>query len=184
MDKDWTMGAAQRDMRYGYLNGAPGVLVSACIWLGAAGVALAATPRAAVFALLAGGMFIHPLAVLVCKALGRPGRHGKGNPLAALAGECTVWMILGLVLAFGLSWWRSELFFPAALLVIGGRYLTFATLYGLRRYWAFGGALAVAGYGLAAAGMPMAAGALTGGAAELAFAIGLFLMAPPGAAGA
>jgi hypothetical protein len=37
-----------------------------------------------------------------------------------------------------LSW-----FFPAMLMVIGGRYLSFAVVYGLRTYWALGASLAV-----------------------------------------
>lgn len=62
---------------------------------------------------------------------------------------------------------RLEWFFPAVLLVIGGRYLTFQTLYGLRAYWACGAALCAAGLALGIVGAPVAVGAFAGGAVEL-----------------
>jgi len=55
-------------------------------------------------------------------------------------------------------------------LIIGGRYLTFATLYDMRIYWAFGVTLAAAGFLLAANMASIAAGAFTGGLIEVVFA--------------
>lgn len=97
--------------------------------------------------------------------------------MGLLALEGTVLFLLCLPLAYVVSLHRAEWFFPAMLLIVGGRYLTFATLYGLRAYWALGGVLALTAFVLVVTRMPVAAGAFAGGAVELAFAIGLFAIA-------
>lgn len=174
---DMTVTQAQADMRHGYLLGAPGVLVSGLVWLVAGGVAVLVADRTAILTLLVGGALIHPLSGLVGKALGRSGSHTSGNPLAALAGETTVALLVGLVIAFAVSTVRVEWFFPTVLLVIGARYLAFQTLYGVRTYWACGGALCAAGLGLGVLVAPVAAGAFTGAAVELVTAAVLFAQA-------
>jgi hypothetical protein len=168
---------AQRDMRFGYFGGAPGVLASAVAWLVASAVALFVSSAGAVWALFIGGMFIFPVGVVIAKILGRPGAHSSGNPLGALAMEGTVLLMVCLPLAFVVSLHRIEWFFPAMLLVIGGRYFTFATLYGSRLFWGLGGLLVLAAFLLVASRMPPVAGALAGGLIELAFALVLFAAA-------
>jgi hypothetical protein len=124
----------------------------------------------AVWALFVGGMFIHPVAVMCTRLLGRPGRHTTDNPLGALAMATTFWMIMMLPLVYGVSLLRIDLFFPAMLLVIGGRYLCFQTLYGNRLYWVLGAVLALAGYGLAALHAPVVLGGFAGAVIEAMFA--------------
>jgi hypothetical protein len=162
--------AAQADMRHAYFGGATGITTSALAWLAAALTAFLVSPRAAMAALFIGGMFIHPAAVLLSKALGRPGTHTRGNPLAGLAIESTIWLLLAIAIAFLASLQRPEFFFIAMLLTIGGRYFTFATLYGTRWYWICGASLAAAGFALAALGAGTSWIALTGGLLELVFA--------------
>lgn len=168
---------AQRDMRFGYFGGAPGVLVSAIAWLVAGAAAILVSPVGAVWVLFIGGMFIFPVGVVVAKILGRPGAHSRGNPLGALAMEETVLLMLCLPLAFVVSLYKLDWFFPAMLLVIGGRYFTFATLYGSRMFWALGAALVLTAFLLVVTRMSPAVGALAGGIIELAFATGLFASA-------
>ncbi|HEY0489810.1 MAG TPA: hypothetical protein VGD30_09890 [Telluria sp.] len=172
-----TVADAQRDMRTAYYGGAPGIMTSGMVWLAAGAYALYASPERAVWVLLVGGMFIHPLSVLFNKALGRSGKHNPANPLAGLAMASTFWMIMCLLLAYAISTVRLDLFFPAVLLIIGGRYLTFATLYGTKVYWACGAALALAAYPLAVLNATPAIGAFTGGAIEVAFALAVFASA-------
>jgi len=160
---------AQADMRYGYLGGAAGLFASATVWLAAGVAAAAGSAKGAVVVLFVGGMLIHPLAVLACKLAGRPGAHVKENPLGALALESTVILLLGVLLALGLAQFRVELFFPAMLLVIGGRYLVFQTLYGRRVYWICGGVLAALGMAAAMLKLPVPATALAGGVTEVVF---------------
>jgi len=169
-----TLAQAQADMRTGYMDGAPGVLTSGLVWLVATVVAAVASVRTAVWVLVVGGACIHPLSLLVAKALGRRGAHSPGNPLARLALEGTAWFIGGIAIALLLQIQRVDWFFPAMLVLIGGRYLTFQTLYGLRAYWICGAVLCLAGVGLVFARAPAALGAGTGALVELVFAGVLF----------
>ena len=179
---EFTIESAQADMRRGYTFGAPGVQVSGSVWLFAGVVALMVSSPAAVLTLLAGGALIFPLSMLLGKLLGLPDGHTTGNPLGVLAGEGTVWLVAGCVIAYGMSVLRIEWFFPTMLLVIGGRYLTFQTLYGLRIYWLLGAMLGATGFALALLRAPPVIGAFTGAAIELIFAVVLFLQAKRSAA--
>ena len=89
-------------------------------------------------------MFIHLVSVLLSKVLGLSGSHTNGNPLGNLAMEGTIFMIMCLPLAYGLSLQHTEWFFQGMLLIIGGRYLTFASIYDFRSYWVLGAVLGVA----------------------------------------
>ncbi len=80
-------------------------------------------------------------------------------------------MLFALPLVYAVSRLRVEWFFPAMLMVIGGRYLTFATVFGLRLYWALGGALALVSYVLVASHAAFAVGAFAGAATECLFAV-------------
>jgi hypothetical protein len=167
---------AQRDMRAGYLSGAPGILASSIAWAAATGAAILASPQQAIWVLFIGGMLIHPAGLLIGKVLGASVTHTKGNPLAGLAGANTIWMIACLPLAYVASLQMIEWFFPAMLLIIGGRYLTFGTLYGMRFYWVLGLALVGAGFGLGVLAPASAISAGVGSAIELVFAIVAFTL--------
>lgn len=168
---DVSITNAQSDMRQSYYSGATGILASALAWFVAAGVALLASPQKSVWVLLIGGMFIYPLGLLLCKLLGSRGNHTKGNPLGLLAGASTFWLIFCLPIAYLLSVQQPGLFFPAMLLIIGGRYLVFATIYGMRVYWTLGLVLASAGVALAYLGAAAFVSALVGAVLEAIFAI-------------
>ncbi|MEZ5457007.1 MAG: hypothetical protein R3F04_13010 [Lysobacteraceae bacterium] len=172
---DLSVKDAQFDMRQGYYSSATGILASALVWFGAAGVAVLSSPQKAMWTLLIGGMFIYPLGLLLCKLLGARGAHAKGNPLGLLAGASTFWLIFCLPIAYLLGASQPTLFFPAMLLIIGGRYLVFATLYGMRLYWALGLTLAAAGFSLAALRASVLAGATAGAIIEVVFAVICFV---------
>ena len=161
---------AQADMRFAYIGGASGMFASAIAWLAAAIAAIRMSPEQAVWVLFIGATFIHPAAILISKLFGRPGNHSKDNPLASLAGASTLWLIFNLPLAYACSQLRIEWFFPAMLLVIGGRYLVFSSIYGMRVYWVCGLALAGAGLLLGRQNASPALSALSGAAIEAAFA--------------
>lgn len=170
-----TIVDAQRDMRAAYYGGAPGLVASGVIWLLAGSLAAAINPKSGVIALCLGGAVIHPLAQLLCKMLGRSGRHQADNPLASLALESTGVLLLCLLLAVAISFYRIELFFPAMLIVIGARYLTFQTIYGLRVYWICGAILALAGLALASANLWLPTVAFITALIEWSFALVIFL---------
>ena len=164
---------AQEQMRYAYFGGAPGMLVSAIVWAAAAGVAASGHFTNAVWTLFIGGVMIHPLGLLLAKALGRPG-SAKGNPMERLAFECTLTMIAVMLPAWLMSITREGWFFPTMLLIIGGRYVVFATIYGLRLYWAVGGVLVGAAWLAIFAHLPPLAAVCAGSAIEAVFAVVLF----------
>ncbi|MDI1321664.1 MAG: hypothetical protein PSV36_02880 [Algoriphagus sp.] len=146
INKTNTFSQAQSDMCKGYANGSIGILVSGFIWLISATIAYQYSANQAIWTLLIGGMFIYPVGVLLSKVIGLSGSHTKGNPLGNLAMEGTIFMIMCLPIAFGLSLQHAEWFFQGMLLIIGGRYLTFASIYGLKLYWVLGAALGTAAY--------------------------------------
>ena len=165
-----TLSEAQADMRRAYLCGIPGVVVSGVVWIVASGIAWTVSAKAGVLALLVGGACIFPASVLLVRRLGGTGAHDPANRLGTLALEGTFWMLGGIVVAYGVQAVRIEWFFPAMLLVIGGRYLTFQSIYGLRSFWVLGGALCAAGMALGLFRAAPAWSALAGGLIEVAFA--------------
>lgn len=165
---------AQRDMRFAYYNGATGAVTSATVWLIAAIVISLSDTTTGIVTLLIGGMLIFPISVLLDKILGRPGSHSKDNPLGSLAMEGTAWMIFAIPIAVGVAIYNVAWFFPAMLLIIGGRYLTFKSLFGLKIYWLFGATLAVSAIPLVMLEAPVVSGAYTGALIEFLFAAVLF----------
>jgi len=165
----------QQEMRTAYLDGAPGMLVSALVWLAAGIVVTRAGMNAAVWTLLIGGALIHPVTVLALKVLGKSASVSKGSPLTQLAMATTAWLIAGCVLSYGLYTANAAWFFPAMLLVIGSRYLAFQTLFGHRIYWICGAALIGAGYLGASVPLGPAMLAFAGSGIEAAFAAILLL---------
>lgn len=170
-----TFDDAQRDMSAAYVCGAPGMFVSALAWLVAGVVALRVSPASSVLVLFVGGMFIHPLATVLCKLLGASGKHSRANPLGSLAMEGLAWFLLCLPVIYGVSRLNMLWFFPAMLGAIGGRYLTFRSLFGLRIYWVCGATLALAAYLCVASKAPPHVGAFSGAAIEAAFALAIVL---------
>ena len=166
-----TLDDLQNDMRTAFLDGAPGMLVSALVWAVAGVVFLRLGAEQGIWALLIGGALIHPLSIIVLKILGRTGKPTDGNALNSLAFSSTVWLIVCCVLAYGLSRVNVLWFFPAMMLAIGSRYLTFHMLYGHRLYWICGGALIVAGYFCAATRLSPALAAFVGSGVEVVFAV-------------
>lgn len=161
-------------MRAAYFGGATGAIASATAWLSAALVVTFVGPGSGIVTLIFAGMLIFPVSVLLSKVLGRTGKHAKNNPLAPLAIYGTIWMLLCIPIALGASLHRIEWFFPAMLLVIGGRYLTFQTLYGSRIYLAFGASLVVASVVLATLQASTHVAAYAGALIEYVFGIAIF----------
>jgi uncharacterized membrane protein YccC len=88
--------------------------------------------------------------------------------------EGTIFMLMCLPLAFRLSLQHSEWFFQAMLMIIGGRYLTFASIYGNRLYWILGTVLGVAAYLLFSFKVQSFSSAITGAIIEITF--GFFML--------
>ena len=160
---------AQGDMRDGYGYGSIGVFISGIVWVFSSLIVNYHSSQKGIWTLIIGGMFIFPVATLLGKVMGIKGEHTKNNPFGKLAMEGTIWMIMCIPLAYGLSLIKVEWFFQGMMMIIAGRYLTFASIYGIRLYWVLGTILGVAAYAL----FGMEAGgfhsALTGGLIEIIF---------------
>ncbi|NNK28436.1 MAG: hypothetical protein EX254_07255 [Flavobacteriaceae bacterium] len=167
---------AQEDMRNGYGYGSIGLLVSGTVWVTASLIVNFYSPQKGIWALIIGGMLIFPVSTLIEKLIGIKGGHDKKNPLGKLGMEGTIWMIMCIPLAYGLSLIKSEWFFQGMLLVIGGRYLTFASIYGMRIYWIIGAALGFSAYILFKLQAKDFTSALAGGLIEIIFGIGLYVL--------
>ena len=136
---------AQADVRRIYRAGFPGPLVSAVIWAAASAVFTWGAVAGGMAALFFGGMLIFPLNTLLLKLLGGPTALPKGHPSAALAMQCAFTVPLGLLIAVALGSHEPVLFFPAALIIVGGHYLVFISLYGMRLFAFLAGALILLG---------------------------------------
>ena len=143
---------AQSDMRSGYGHGSIGVL-----------------------ALIIGGMLIFPISALMGKLIGIKGVHDKNNPLGKLAMEGTIWMIMCIPLAYGLSLVKLEWFFQGMLMIIAGRYLTFASIYGRRIYWILATSLGFAAFVLFKIEVDAYISAFTGGLIEIIFGVIIYI---------
>jgi len=160
---------AQEEMRLAYLNGATGIFTSGIIWLIAGITAIYATNQTSIMVFFFGGMLIHPLSVVLDKILGYSGKHSKENPLGRLALESTILLFIGLFIAYTIFFKNANFFYPIMLLTIGGRYLIFQTIYGLRWYWILGVVLIGGGVFGILFDLPIHQGAILGGVIELVF---------------
>ena len=125
----------------------PGAFASGAVWLTTGITALLNTKQISVLIFFFGGMLIHPLGILISRALKRSGKHKKGNPLSHLALESTFLLFIVLFIAFLSLQIRSNWFFSVMILIIGGRYFIFSSIYGMRVYWVFGTVLILSGVG-------------------------------------
>ena len=166
-----TFSEAQEDMRKSYFGGGPGAFASGLIWIISGITALTNTNQTSVLTFFFGGMLIHPLGILLSKAFNRSGKHKKGNPLSYLALESTLLLFIGLFIAFLTLQIRPNWFFSIMVLIIGGRYLMFSSIYGMRIYWALGGALILAGIGGFIFNTPFYLIGLIGGVIEILFSL-------------
>ncbi len=166
--------AHQQEMRHAYHDGAPGMLVSGIVWSAAAVVHTQLGMQHAVGTLLIGGALIHPIGILVTKALGRPGRTGRSNALNQLAAASTVWLILSCAMAFGLFLLKPTLFFPAMMATIGSRYLILASVFGRPVFWVLGTLLIIAGVVGFYVSTPAVIAAALGAAIEIGFSLFVF----------
>ena len=165
-----TFKEAQEDMRTSYFGGGPGAFASGIVWLTAGITALVSTKQMSVLVFFFGGMLIHPIGIMLSKVLNRSGKHKNGNPLSSLALESTFILFIGLFIAYFSLQIRPNWFFSIMILIIGGRYLVFSSIYGMRIYWVFGATLILSGIGGFLFKTPFHLIGLIGGIIEILFA--------------
>lgn len=114
---------------------------------------------------------IHPLGIMLSKLCKRSGKHKKENSLSILALESTVILFVGLFIAYSVFQFRQIWFYPIMLMIIGGRYFIFSSIYGSRIFWLLGFLLSITGVVFILSAYPFYYGALVGGIIETIFAI-------------
>jgi hypothetical protein len=125
---------AQREVRTVFVGGFWGQLVASAIWLVSAALATWATPRAAIWELVAAGCFIFPLTQLMLRLTGGPTAVSKDNPLGNLGMQIAFTLPMTMFLLVPVTAFRLNWFYPALMILLGAHYLPFTFLYGMRMF--------------------------------------------------
>jgi Family of unknown function (DUF7010) len=140
---------AQREVRFVYIGGFWGQLVSSVIWLVSAAVGTWVSPKASILTAIIAGLFIFPLTQMLLLLSGRRARVSKENPLHWLGMQVAFVLPISMLLLFPVSLYRLNWFFPALMILLGAHYFPFVFLYGMRMFWLLGGILIAMGYVIA-----------------------------------
>ena len=139
----------QREMRFDFLGGFAGQLVSGLIWLSAAAISVWVQPRSGMVVLFFGSMLIFPLTQGTLRLMGKPAKVSTENKLWGLGSQIAFTVPVNFLLVGAATLYRENWFFPAAMIVVGAHYLPFVTLYGMKIFAALAAVLVFAGTGLA-----------------------------------
>ena len=170
--------SAQLEVRTVFLGGFAGQLVSGILWLVSAALSTWVSQKYGMAFLFLGGMLIYPLTQLSLRLMGQSTGLGAENPLKQLATQIAFTVPINFLLVGAASLYRFDWFYPAAMIVVGGHYLPFCFLYGMRQF-AILAALLVTGGVLFGLYLPLGfsiGGWLTGLVLLLAAVIGLFIV--------
>jgi hypothetical protein len=139
------VGNAQREVRFVYLGGFWGQLVSSVIWLASAAFGTWATPKTSILTIVIGGLFIFPLTQMLLHLSGRRARVSRENPLHWLGMQVAFVLPFSMLLLVPVGYYRLNWFFPALMILLGAHYLPFASLYGMRMFLSLAGILIAMG---------------------------------------
>lgn len=139
---------AQQEVRRVFYGGAIGQLVTGIIWLVSAVLGTFSTESAGALSLFFGGMFIFPLTQLILRLLGKPSALDKKNPLGNFPIQTVIAMFATYPLIYMAISKNMHWFYPAFMLAVGGHYVMFILLYGMRQYGFLAGALILGGLAL------------------------------------
>jgi hypothetical protein len=157
---------AQREMRFVYIGGFWGLLVSSVIWLVSAMLGMWVSPRASILTVVIGGFFIFPLMHMMRRA-----SVSTRNPFMSLGMQVAFVLPFSMLLLVPVGLYRLNWFFPALMVLVGAHYLPFATLYGMRMFLVLAGILIAIGVVIAVCfAETFSPGSWIGGLALLLFA--------------
>jgi hypothetical protein len=129
-----TISDAQREIRTRFVGGFYGQLVSGCLWLASAALAVWRGPRAAILVLVVGGVFIFPATELLIRMTGERARVSAANTLQSLGMQIAFVLPLSMPLLLPVGLYRLNWFYPALMILVGAHYLPFVFLYGMRMF--------------------------------------------------
>lgn len=136
---------AQREVRFVYIGGFWGQLVSSSLWLASATLGTWATPKASILAVVIGGFFIFPLTQMLLRLSGRPASVSRQNSFHYLGMQIAFVLPVSMLLLVPVCLYRLNWFFPALMILVGAHYLPFASLYGMRMFLLLAGVLTASG---------------------------------------
>lgn len=140
------IGQAQQEMRFAFLGGFAGQLVSGILWALSAAVGTWGQPRHGMLVLFFGSMLIFPLTQLLLRLLGRQGAVSPANELNSLARQIAFTVPVNFLLVGAAVLYRETWFFPAAMIAVGAHYLPFIFLYGMRMFGVLAALMAGGGF--------------------------------------
>ena len=140
-----SLNSHQQELRYAYVRGGPGAIISGGVWFAAALTAMYSSISDGFFLLFFAGMFIFPVSKLALKLVFQRGPESKSNPGSLICLETVFPMIGGLFAASLLLPYRPEFVFSVSAIAVGTHYFGFRTAYGDWTYWVFGAALCMIG---------------------------------------
>jgi len=122
---------AQRDVRFTYLGGIAGQLVSGALWFVSAALGTWGTPKQAILTLVVGGFFIFPLTLLALRLTGHRAQLQPANPMNQLGMQVAFTLPLTLPVVGAATLYQLDWFYPSFMIVLGAHYLPFTFLYGM-----------------------------------------------------
>lgn len=142
---------AQRENRIRFHGGFYGQLVSGVLWLLSAGLAVTVGVKSAIIALVIGGFLIFPATESLVRLAGMK-KLSEANTLRYLGMQVAFVLPFSMLLLVPVTQYRTNLFYPALMILLGAHYIPFVFLYGMRLF-AFlaailiGGGVGIAMYG-------------------------------------
>jgi hypothetical protein len=134
---------AQREVRLRFQGGLYGQLVSGLLWLVSACLAVTVGVKSAILALVFGGFTIFPATDLLVRISGRK-ELSEANTLRYLGMQVAFVLPFSMLLLLPVTQYRTSLFYPAMMILLGAHYIPFVFLYGMRLF-AFLAAILIGG---------------------------------------
>src|SRR5215475_11447439 len=108
---------AQREVRYVYIGGFWGQLVSSIIWLVSAALGTWVTPKASILSVVIGGFFIFPLTQMLLLLSGGRTSVSRENRFNSLGREVAFVLPFSMLLLVPVGLYNLNWFFPALMVL-------------------------------------------------------------------
>jgi len=124
---------AQRENRLRFRGGFYGQLVSGVLWLLSGFLAVTVGVKGAIIALVFGGFFIFPATESLVRLSGMKPLT-EANTLRYLGMQIAFVLPFSMLLLVPVTQYRTNLFYPAMMILLGAHYIPFVFLYGMRLF--------------------------------------------------
>ena len=139
---------AQREIRIRFCGGFYGQLVSGVLWLLSGCLAVTVGAKGAIIALVFGGFMIFPATESLVRLSGGE-KLSEDNSLRSLGMQVASVLPFSMLLLVPVTQYRTNLFYPAMMILLGAHYIPFVFLYGMRLFAFLAAILIGGGVGIA-----------------------------------